>query len=119
MRFKIDENLPREFGEELRIAGHEAHTVHDEGLSGADDGTIAEKICEEQRALISLDLDFSDIRNYSPATFPGIILLRSKAQDKKTLLWLLRRLIPLFESEPLAGRLWIVESDRIRIRGET
>jgi hypothetical protein len=24
----------------------------------------------------------------------------------------------LFDTEPLAGRLWIVENDRIRIRGE-
>ena len=45
-----------------------------------------------------------------------MIVLRLKRQDKITVLALVERAIPLLASEPLAGRLWIVEPDRVRIR---
>jgi hypothetical protein len=44
------------------------------------------------------------------------IVLRSKRQDKPTVLALAERFIPLIAIEPLAGKLWIVEADRVRIR---
>ena len=34
MKFKIDENLPVEAAELLRDAGHDAHTVGEESLTG-------------------------------------------------------------------------------------
>lgn len=34
MRFKVDQNLPVELAEALRAAGHDAHTVYEEGLAG-------------------------------------------------------------------------------------
>ena len=34
MKFKIDENLPREVAALLRDAGHDAMTVVDQGLGG-------------------------------------------------------------------------------------
>jgi hypothetical protein len=37
VNFKIDENLPAEIGRDLREAGHEADTVHDEGMTGSAD----------------------------------------------------------------------------------
>ena len=37
MRFKLDENMPAEAAGLLRDNGHDAHSVHDEGLGGADD----------------------------------------------------------------------------------
>jgi hypothetical protein len=37
MRFKLDENLPAELLTDLRVAGHDAETVPDEGITGAPD----------------------------------------------------------------------------------
>jgi hypothetical protein len=34
MTFKIDENLPHDVADLLRAAGHEAHTIDEEGLQG-------------------------------------------------------------------------------------
>jgi uncharacterized protein with PIN domain len=61
VRFKVDENLPIEVAAMLRLAGHDAATVNEEGT------------CE--------------------------------------------RLVAALSREPLAGRLWIVEAMRIRVRG--
>jgi len=37
-------------------------------------------------------------------------------QDKPHVLATMRRITSLFAREPVAGRLWIVEDDRIRVR---
>jgi len=62
MRFKIDENLPVATARILSDAGHESKTVHDQRMAGAPDRRLAEVCREEDRALVTLDLDFSDIR---------------------------------------------------------
>jgi predicted nuclease of predicted toxin-antitoxin system len=51
LRFKIEENLPAEFAEILRVAGFEAATVADENLSGGADSTLLERCREETRVL--------------------------------------------------------------------
>lgn len=116
MRFKVDQNLPADLAELLRRAGHEADTVYDEQMTGASDLTVSATCRREQRTLVTLDRDFSDIRQYPPAEHPGILVLRPTSQDKESVLRLMARTIPMIEAEPPTGRLWIVEEGRIRIR---
>ena len=72
MQFKIDENLHSDVADLLRQCGHDALTVVDQGLRGHSDGEIAGVCQREARALITLDLDFSDIREFPPAHYSGI-----------------------------------------------
>lgn len=116
MRFKIDENLPIDLADLLVQAGHEATTVLGQNLGGAQDATIASVCQQEDRVLVTLDVDFADIRTYPPEQFPGLIVLRLRQQDKPYVLSVFRRLLPLFEREPLTRHLWIVEDQRIRMR---
>jgi predicted nuclease of predicted toxin-antitoxin system len=118
MKFKIDENLPQEFASALRSAGHDALTVLDQGLVGAADQEIARRCRDEERVLMSLDLDFSDMRIYPPGQYAGIIVFRVRHQDKNFLMNILGKIIPIIEREPLLNSLWIVEENKIRIRGE-
>jgi len=117
MRFKVDENLPIEATSLLREAGHDAHSVHDEHLRGAADPSIARVCAHEQRILFTLDLDFADIRSYPPSYHCGIIVLRLPQQDKSSILAITTRILDLLRTEPITGRLWIVDSLRTRIRG--
>lgn len=117
MKFKLDENLPVEATSFLRGCGHDAHSVHDEQLRGAADPSIA-KVCRaEQRILITLDLDFADIRLYPPALYEGIIVLRLTLQDRDSLLAMIPRILELLQTERVSGHLWIVDESRTRIRG--
>ena len=118
MLFKIDENMPVEAVELLHRAGHLAHTVFDEQLAGHPDPNVAAACQSEQRALITLDVDFADIRVYPPAQFAGIVVLRPRIQAKPAVLALLSQLIPQFDLQPLNRTLWIVTETGIRIRGE-
>ena len=117
MLFKVDENLPVEVAQVLREAGHEAVTVLDQHLGGSADALIASICQQEERTLVTLDLDFADIRAYPPADYTGVIVFRLRRQDKPHILEVCARMIPLLAHQPLTQRLWIVEEDRIRIRG--
>ena len=117
MLFKLDENLPRAAAHILSEHGHDALGVLDQKMGGWSDPRLFEAVKLENRAFITLDLDFSDIRTYPPMTLPGIIVLRPAKQNVRTLVSILRNLQPLLESEQLAGRLWIVDEQRVRIRG--
>jgi len=45
------------------------------------------------------------------------MVLRLPRQSKQALLDLLAKAIPMLAARPINGRLWIVEPDRLRIRG--
>lgn len=79
-RFKVDENLPVEAAEALCLAGYDALTVLDESLGGTLDGPLATVCREEGRALVTLDLNFSNIQTYgSPwVFFSGPLLYGSR-----------------------------------------
>lgn len=116
IKFKIDENLPAEAAAQLVTAGHDAVTVLDQQLGGAQDSNLADVCRAEGRAILTLDLDFSDIRTYPPNEYPGIVVLRLALQDKASVLAVLRSIETALVSEPLAGKLWIVDEEQIRIR---
>ena len=116
MRFKIDENLPTAAAAVFAAAGHDAHTTAQDGLDGANDPRIAEVCRREARALVTFDLDFADLRTYPPAEYPGLIVLRLSVQTYRHVSLVLRRLLPLLDSEPVRGRLWLVGDGQVRIR---
>ena len=57
MKFKVDENLPVRVAQRLQEAGHDAVTVLDQQLGGATDAVLVQICQQENRALITLDLD--------------------------------------------------------------
>jgi predicted nuclease of predicted toxin-antitoxin system len=73
---------------------------------------------EENRVLVSLDTDFSNIGAYPPEESSGIIVLRVRNQGKTHVVKVFTRVLSAIEAEPVDQRLWIVEEETIRIRGK-
>jgi predicted nuclease of predicted toxin-antitoxin system len=117
MRFKIDENLHDEVSLLLAGNGHDSQTVHEERLRGCDDETLAQHCLSEQRTLVTLDLDFADMRVFPPANHPGIIVLRVRNQHRSHILDIMTQILEVLRNEPVAGRLWIASEAGVRIRG--
>jgi predicted nuclease of predicted toxin-antitoxin system len=115
-RFKLDENLPRDAHTLLADAGHDAHSASDEGLGGGPDSKVIEACLTENRILVTLDLDFADIRVYPPSSHRGIWVLRPPTQSVVNTVSVLRGALALLAAEPTDKRLWIVEPGRVRIR---
>ena len=118
MRFKLDENLSPSLAELFGATGHDAHSVAQQALGGQPDERVIDVCSRELRALVTLDLDFSNIlAYYPPANFAGIVVLRLADQSHSTVETATRRMLALLPQEPLAGKLWIVEEHRVRIHG--
>lgn len=116
MLFKIDENLHEEVAALLCHHGHDAVSVFGQQMQGHADDDVAAACRREGRAIVTLDLDFSNILTYPPERYAGIIVLRLHDPSRATALAAMRRLLPLLATEPLAGHLWTVDDIGMRIR---
>jgi predicted nuclease of predicted toxin-antitoxin system len=116
MKFKLDENLPLSALSIFRDNGFDVFNVREEGLTGCSDDHLISVCLKEKRVLVTLDLDFSDIRRYQPDGLNGIIVIRAYKQNNNYIISILKKIFPLLKVENLTGKLMIVEDDRIRIR---
>ncbi|HAZ60014.1 MAG TPA: hypothetical protein DCY89_00410 [Gammaproteobacteria bacterium] len=116
MRFKLDENLPRNAHSLLVGAGHDVHSASEEGLGGGTDARLIGACLAEERILVTLDLDFADIQQYPPSSHHGVWVVRPATQSVANIVSVLRGALTLLAAEPTEGRLWIVEPGRVRIR---
>jgi predicted nuclease of predicted toxin-antitoxin system len=116
VKFKLDENLPDLVRESLNKLGYDAHTVAEEGLAGAQDASVLQACVAEDRVLITLDLDFSDIRTYPPGSYPGVWVLRPSKQTFKAIEALVQAGVRLSAVERMRGQLWVIDEKRVRIR---
>jgi predicted nuclease of predicted toxin-antitoxin system len=67
LKFKVDENLPTEVAGLLVGVGYDAVTVGDQRMARRPDTELAAVCQREGRAVVTLDLDFADIRAFSTA----------------------------------------------------
>lgn len=115
MRFKLDENLDVRLAALFEQAGHDADSVASEDLCGSEDGVIYEACKRTRRALVTLDLDFSNPLRFPPAPTAGIIVLRPPRPILPQIQATLAAALPNLLENSLEGRLWIVEPGRIRL----
>ena len=85
MKIKLDENLPASLVGILARLGHDADTVVDEGLKGEPDEVVWPAAQNDGRFLVTQDLDFSDIRRFSPGTHRGLMLVRLRMPSQSAL----------------------------------
>ena len=116
MRVKLDENLPVQLKHLFTESGHDAATVLDEGMGGATDAEVTRVCTDEDRVLVTQDMDFADIRAYPPGEYPGIVVFRLTSQSRDALLEVGAKLIETLRNSTPNGQLWIVEDLRVRIR---
>lgn len=121
MKLKLDENLGRRGQNILKAAGHDVSTVADQNLQGSFDLDLIERCRAEDRCLVTLDLDFANPLVFLPSHYRGIAVLRLPAKPSAAdLVALGGTLADALKTEPLSGKLWIVESwSHSHLPGET
>jgi len=105
--------------ETLQEAGHIVFRLRDHIPKDSPDPIVIEKAGELDAILISLNGDFSDIVNYPPREYKGIIALQVK-NHPETIPLILAKITSYFDDHPdmdhYIGKLYLVEAHRIRIR---
>jgi predicted nuclease of predicted toxin-antitoxin system len=117
VKLLLDENLAPSHVRLLRAAGHDAVSVVEIGLAGAEDLQVQAAAMLENRILVTLDADFANVLRFPPSATPGVIRLRLHPPTETAIAALLQWAIPRLEQVALAGRLAVVAGSRIRIRG--
>lgn len=116
LRLKVDENMPRQVEAELHRMGIDVATARSEGLGGVADPVLIAACSAEDRVLVTLDLDFADMRGYPPQSHRGIWVLRPARQTFAAVSGLLHAAVRLASVERVAGQLWVVDERQVRIR---
>ncbi|MGH7492567.1 MAG: DUF5615 family PIN-like protein [bacterium] len=116
MKFKLDENFGKRTQHLFKASGHETQTVREEGLQGSPDQTLFRHCLREQRCLVTLDLDFTDVTRFPPQQTAGIAVVRIPQNPSLPVLEnLVQQLLHMLTLSSIDGQLWIIEAGRIRI----
>ena len=116
MKLKLDENLGSRCIDILLAEGHDVTTVADQSMTASTDNDLIAACLTEGRALVTLDLDFSNPLVFPPSNYAGIAVLRLPSKPShQSLIAAVRTLADALKREQLSGRLWSVEGGRIRI----
>ncbi len=116
MRIKLDENVPSQLASVLTELGHDVDTVPSEGIAGRDDAIVWQAAQAGRRFLVTQDLDFSDVRKYTPGTHFGVLLVRLPEPGRTALL---ERIATLFQVEDVkswGGCIIIATPHKTRVR---
>lgn len=97
--------------------GHDAVSVAEIGLSGADDERVRAAAIAEQRVLLTLDADFANVLRYPPAATPGVVRLRLHPATEDAIDEMLNGAIPRVAEVSVRSKLVVVDERKIRIRG--
>ena len=116
MKIKLDENLPERLVSKLAELGHDVDTVRAEHLAGQADGQVWQAAQSSNRFLVTQDLDFSDMRLYTPGTHAGLLLVRLAHPGRDALV---ERVAALFSTEPVddwQGCLVVATDHKVRVK---
>jgi len=100
----------------LRAATHDAVHLREEGLIRLPDPDIVAKAAQEQRVVLTFDLDFGDILAVARTEAPSVIIFRLRNQTPAAVNPRLFRVIRDCESELAGGAIIIVEEQGYRVR---
>jgi predicted nuclease of predicted toxin-antitoxin system len=115
--FLLDENLSYRHAVRLRANGHDAVAAVELSLGGSNDAAVRSAAIKAGRVLVTLDADFGNIVRYPPQGTPGIIWLRLHPPSEAKIEQALDRCLDKLGKEDLAGKLAVVDADKIRVRG--
>jgi predicted nuclease of predicted toxin-antitoxin system len=119
LRFFADHCVSQSIIQKLRGHGHEVFRLREHLPCDAPDEEVIAKAQELRSILISLNGDFSEIVNYPPSQFRGIIALQLR-NHPEVIPAMMDRLVQYLVLKPdpshYQGKLFLVEAHRIRIR---
>jgi predicted nuclease of predicted toxin-antitoxin system len=118
MRFLLDENVSYRVCVYLKAAGHDAVHVAEIGLTSTDDLVILMRARDDDRVLVSGDLDFVQILFASGDTRPSLVLVREvdALPSVELAALLLAALSPELTELLLDGAIATLTPDRVRVR---
>ena len=116
MKFLADMGISPRVVEDLRQKGHDAIHLAEQGLAQMLDGDILQKAIQEERVILTHDLDFGELLAASGGTLPSVIIFRLRDMRSPNVLSHLYSILRK-DSDTLAnGAVCSVTEQKARIR---
>lgn len=116
MRFLADMGVSQQVIAWLRANGHDANHLRDEGLHRLPNGEIFRKAANENRIVLTFDLDFGEILAGSGEQVVSVILFRLRNTRTDFVQQRLADVLDSSGAELTQGAIIIVEDGRHRLR---
>ncbi len=101
---------------QLRESGYDAVHLREEGLQRLPDPAIIEKARQEDRTLLTFDLDFSELRAVSSEALPSVLTFRLQQTSPAFVVSRLLEVLAECFLELETGTIVTVEDARFRLR---
>lgn len=116
MRFLADMGVSSKVVDWLRNKGHDAVHLSDEGLQRLPDGQIFVKAGNEQRVVLTFDLDFGEIVAGSAEFIVSVVLFRLHNTRADFVIHRLEQVLDQSSGDLSSGAVVVVEDGRHRVR---
>jgi predicted nuclease of predicted toxin-antitoxin system len=100
----------------LRNAGHDVVHLREIGRQAAPDSEVLARAIEEERVIISTDMDFGVMLAEKSLFCPSVLLFRRVERKTDARLALILKNLEAIRTDLEQGSIVILESSRIRIR---
>lgn len=116
MRFLLDMGLGLAVAEWLRQQGHDATHLSEEGLQELDDDEILAKCRDENRVLLTYDLDFPEIVALAGTQVTSVIVFRLNNAKTAFVIRRLTAILPPIEQALAQVAIVTIDDARYRVR---
>ena len=116
MKFPADMGISPRVVEGLRLKGHDAVHLNEQGLGRMLDPDILRKARDEERVLLTHDLDFGELLAASGGNLPSVIIFRLKDMRAKNVSLHLYQLLKQQTEALEMGAVCSVTERNVRIR---
>ncbi len=117
MKFLVDMALSPRTAKFLAELGYEAERVDKLGMAKSTDREIFEYAIENNRVVITADMDFGRILAYTKSNKPSVIIFRLKTPTPEKVNSMLSSTLPRIKEALEKGAIVVIEDQRVRIRG--
>ena len=100
----------------LRSLGHDVLRVTDLLPATASDESIVERAAQDERIILTQDLDMTAIIALSRRQYPSLVTLRLSSVRIEFVNTVLQRTLPMLEHDLQQGALVTIEDSRVRLR---
>ena len=116
MRLLADLHIAPRTGQFLRSLGHDVLRVTDLLPATASNESIVERAGQDQRIILTQDLDMTAIIALSRRQYPSLVTLRLSSVRIEFVNTILQRTLPVLEHDLQQGALVTIEDSRVRLR---
>jgi predicted nuclease of predicted toxin-antitoxin system len=116
MKLKLDENISRHLKPVLIGLDHDVLTAADEDLLSHIDTEIAQAAKDEQRMLLTLDVEFADLRKYPPGLHLGVMMFRPLSLNPLSVNTFITDFVGHTDLDKLAACVAVVDPVHVHVR---